>query len=112
MSRRLNCATKKSVKMRLIVTILLCCLLVISESSPILLDKLFGFSAYQPAYSGYGANNNFGYYGGGGGGYIPNQVTSPPVKRENRGRSYKDICRVVNPTQYAMGKLTAPFCPY
>lgn len=34
--------------------------------------------------------------------------------RGNRGRSYKEICRVVNPNQFAFPNKvqTGPFCPY
>ncbi|XP_055523858.1 uncharacterized protein LOC129717754 [Wyeomyia smithii] len=91
-------------------------LLLLTEvilATPILLDKLFGFAAYQPSYSGGGyGGNQHGYYGTGGGGYH----SGPTSKRKPQGRSYKDICRVVNPTQYALpGSVSypaAPFCPY
>lgn len=34
--------------------------------------------------------------------------------RRNQGRSYKDICRVVSPNQFAFPNKvqTGPFCPY
>ncbi|EJY57440.1 AAEL017139-PA [Aedes aegypti] len=88
-------------------------LLLLTEvvlASPVL-DKLFGFAAYQPGYSGYGyGGNQYGYYSSGGGG------PSPTHKKKPKGRSYKDICRVVNPTPYALpGSVpypAAPFCPY
>uniref|UniRef100_A0A2M4AS48 Putative secreted protein n=2 Tax=Anopheles triannulatus TaxID=58253 RepID=A0A2M4AS48_9DIPT len=99
-----------------------------TDASPVLLDKLFGFAAYQPTYSGggYSGNQYYGYYGGGGGGGGSNsgsgfgavaRATSPSSqKRQAKGRDYKDICRVVNPAPYAMpGRApypAAPFCPY
>ncbi|XP_053681838.1 uncharacterized protein LOC128732581 [Sabethes cyaneus] len=91
-------------------------LLLLSEmilATPVLLDKLFGFAAYQPTYSGYGyGGNQYGYYGTGGGG----PGSGPTHRRKPKGRSYKDICRVVNPTQYALPGSAAfpaaPFCPY
>lgn len=79
-------------------------------ATPVLFDKLFGFAAYQPTYSGGYGGNSYGYYGAGGG------SPSPTHKRKSKGRSYKDICRVVNPTPYALpGSVAspgAPFCPY
>ncbi|XP_055586298.1 uncharacterized protein LOC129738970 [Uranotaenia lowii] len=98
--------------------------LLVAESilaSPILFDKLFGFAAYQPTYggAGYGAGggyggNSYGYYpvSGGGGIAAPTQKARKP----KTGRSYKEICRVINPTPYALpGSIPAagaPFCPY
>ncbi|XP_052863665.1 uncharacterized protein LOC128270300 [Anopheles cruzii] len=93
------------------------------DASPVLLDKLFGFAAYQPSYSGggYGGNQYYygGYYGAGGGegGHVPRPTTaSQSHKRQAKGRNYKDICRVVNPAPYASpGRApypAAPFCPY
>ncbi|XP_058063680.1 uncharacterized protein LOC131213621 [Anopheles bellator] len=95
------------------------------EASPVLLDKLFGFAAYQPSYSGggYGGNQYYGGYygtGGGEGGYAgvqrPATAASTSHKRQAKGRNYKDICRVVNPAPYASpGRApypAAPFCPY
>uniref|UniRef100_A0A1Q3FPM3 Putative conserved secreted protein n=1 Tax=Culex tarsalis TaxID=7177 RepID=A0A1Q3FPM3_CULTA len=87
------------------------------RASPVLLDKLFGFAAYQPSYSGGGGGggyggNHYGYYGGGGGGGAVSRTPKP----RSKGRSYKDICRVLNPTPYALpGSIPsagAPFCPY
>uniref|UniRef100_A0A2M4CIT2 Putative secreted protein n=1 Tax=Anopheles darlingi TaxID=43151 RepID=A0A2M4CIT2_ANODA len=98
-----------------------------TDASPVLLDKLFGFAAYQPTYSGggYGGNQYYGYYGGGGGGGGGNSgsgfggtraTSASSQKRQAKGRDYKDICRVVNPAPYAMpGRApypAAPFCPY
>uniref|UniRef100_A0A2M4C3I4 Secreted protein n=1 Tax=Anopheles marajoara TaxID=58244 RepID=A0A2M4C3I4_9DIPT len=98
-----------------------------TDASPVLLDKLFGFAAYQPAYSGggYGGNQYYGYYGGGGGGHTggggtgfggTRATSASSQKRQAKGRDYKDICRVVNPAPYAMpGRApypAAPFCPY
>uniref|UniRef100_A0A182FJ33 Uncharacterized protein n=2 Tax=Anopheles albimanus TaxID=7167 RepID=A0A182FJ33_ANOAL len=99
-----------------------------TDASPVLLDKLFGFAAYQPAYSGggYGGNQYYGYYSGGGGsaptggggtGFGGTRATgASSQKRQAKGRDYKDICRVVNPAPYAMpGRApypAAPFCPY
>lgn len=95
----------------LVLTALLSLLLLteVVLASPVLFDKLF--AAYQPTYSGgYGGNQYGYYYGSGGGG------SSPTHKRKPKGRSYKDICRVVNPTPYALpGSVpypAAPFCPY
>lgn len=83
------------------------------HATPVLLDKLFGFAAYQPSYSGGGGGyggNQYGYYGGGGG------AVSRTAKPRPKGRSYKEICRVLNPTPYALpGSIPAagaPFCPY
>lgn len=102
--------------MRSLQLLLAALLLLISSmvhTSPVLLDKLFGFAAYQPSYSGGGSGggyggNQYGYYGGGG--------SSPTAKARPKGRSYKDICRVLNPTPYALpGSIPsagAPFCPY
>ncbi|XP_053678817.1 uncharacterized protein LOC128729187 [Anopheles nili] len=92
--------------------------------SPVMLDKLFGFAAYQPTYSGGGyGGNQYAYYGGGGGsgngaGFSGHHraTTSSGHKRQAKGRDYKDICRVVNPAPYALpGRApypAAPFCPY
>ncbi|EGK96402.1 AGAP013348-PA [Anopheles gambiae str. PEST] len=96
------------------------------QASPVMLDKLFGFAAYQPTYSGGGyGGNQYGYYGGGGGsasgtGYgshhRPTASSATSHKRQAKGRDYKDICRVVNPAPYALpGRApypAAPFCPY
>uniref|UniRef100_A0A182P1N4 VM domain-containing protein n=1 Tax=Anopheles epiroticus TaxID=199890 RepID=A0A182P1N4_9DIPT len=96
------------------------------QASPVMLDKLFGFAAYQPTYSGGGyGGNQYGYYGGGGGGGGSGTVghngyhratASSGHKRQAKGRDYKDICRVVNPAPYALpGRApypAAPFCPY
>lgn len=60
----------------IMVTLHVCC------ASPIL-DRLFQFSSYQqPDYS-----------------YGSSYTTRPRTTRQ--GRTYKDICRVVNPNQYA-----------
>uniref|UniRef100_A0A182MQQ4 VM domain-containing protein n=1 Tax=Anopheles culicifacies TaxID=139723 RepID=A0A182MQQ4_9DIPT len=97
------------------------------QTSPVMLDKLFGFAAYQPTYSGGGyGGNQYGYYGGGGGGGSSSTGTgfgghhrataTSGHKRQAKGRDYKDICRVVNPAPYALpGRApypAAPFCPY
>ncbi|XP_058813890.1 uncharacterized protein LOC131677841 [Topomyia yanbarensis] len=98
----------------LVLTTLLSLLLLteLTLASPVLLDKLFGFAAYQPSNSGYGyGGNQYGYYGAGGSG-----AASTTHNRKPKGRSYKEICRVVNPTPYALpGRVpfpAAPFCPY
>uniref|UniRef100_A0A182N061 VM domain-containing protein n=1 Tax=Anopheles dirus TaxID=7168 RepID=A0A182N061_9DIPT len=94
------------------------------HSSPVMLDKLFGFAAYQPTYGGGGyGGNQYGYGGGGGSGSVPSYgsyhratTASSGHKRQAKGRDYKDICRVVNPAPYALpGRApypAAPFCPY
>uniref|UniRef100_A0A182JVS6 VM domain-containing protein n=1 Tax=Anopheles christyi TaxID=43041 RepID=A0A182JVS6_9DIPT len=115
---------------RLVATALLVLLIALlhcpapCQSSPVMLDKLFGFAAYQPTYSGGGyGGNQYGYYGGGGGsatgtGYGSHHraTASAGHKRQAKGRDYKDICRVVNPAPYALpGRApypAAPFCPY
>uniref|UniRef100_A0A182QNX6 VM domain-containing protein n=1 Tax=Anopheles farauti TaxID=69004 RepID=A0A182QNX6_9DIPT len=135
--------THGSIKRLVVVVGLLTALVTILQSaapchgSPVMLDKLFGFAAYQPTYAGGGyGGNQYGYYGGGGGGggggashgatgtgfgggY--HHRASPPAatsshKRQAKGRDYKDICRVVNPAPYALpGRApypAAPFCPY
>ena len=63
----------------IMVTLHVCC------ASPIF-DRLFQFSSYQqPDYS-----------------YGSSYTTRPRAKPTTRqGRTYKDICRVVNPNQYA-----------
>lgn len=100
----------KSITLLLSALLSLLLLTELVEATPVLLDKLFGFAAYQPANSGGYGGNQYGYYGTGGGSYTPTQ------KRKPKGRSYKDICRVVNPTPYALpGSVPfpgAPFCPY
>lgn len=77
--------------------------------SPGFLDKLFGFSAYGGEGRGY---YDRGYSSGGyngGGGYNSG-------RRQKQGRSYSDICRVVNINAYAQPGARVfpaqPFCPY
>ncbi|KFB38856.1 AGAP013348-PA-like protein [Anopheles sinensis] len=110
--------------LRRLVTMALALLVAILQcfpcgGSPVMLDKLFGFAAYQPTYSGGGyGSNQYGYYGGGGGGGYGGHQHAPTSshKRQAKGRDYKDICRVVNPAPYALpGRApypAAPFCPY
>uniref|UniRef100_A0AAG5DX02 VM domain-containing protein n=1 Tax=Anopheles atroparvus TaxID=41427 RepID=A0AAG5DX02_ANOAO len=94
-----------------------------SGGTPVMLDKLFGFAAYQPTYGGGYGTNQYGYYGGSSGGSSggagfggPQRATASSHKRQAKGRNYKDICRVVNPAPYALpGRApypAAPFCPY
>ena len=77
--------------------------LQICLASPIL-DRLFQFSSYQQPdyYSGYGGSS-----------YTARPRAKPTTRQ---GRTYKDICRVVNPNQFAFPNRVpypaAPYCPY
>lgn len=99
-----------------ILNLVLCSLISLSlinyaQTSPIF-DKLFGLSAYHEPSSGYTA----GYQNNGYNGYNYNsQYRTQSTRRQSRGkgRSYNDICRVVQSDNYAVpGRVSAPFCPY
>lgn len=71
--------------------------------NPMFLQKLFGYNSYSGGGGG-------GYYNGGGGyggGYN---------RRQKQGRSYGQICRIVNTDNYAHPGARVfpgqPFCPY
>lgn len=75
--------------------------------NPMFLQKLFGYNSYSG-----GGGGGYGYYNGGGG---YNQGYSGG-RRQKQGRSYGQICRVVNSDNYAHPGARVfpnqPFCPY
>lgn len=105
----------------LLLTILaaFACFIEYASATPGFFEKLFGYSSsgYGGGYGGYGGGGygGGGYggngYGGGYGGYRPR-----PTGRQGGGRSYKDICRVINADNYAAPRAAPfpaqPFCPY
>lgn len=103
----------KVVAFSLIVSVVLCTIChMFAEAapSPGFLDKLFGFS-------GYNGGSSRGYYNGGyNSGYSSGYGGGNSNRRQKQGRSYSDICRVVNVNAYAQPGARVfpaqPFCPY
>uniref|UniRef100_U5EKY8 Putative conserved secreted protein n=1 Tax=Corethrella appendiculata TaxID=1370023 RepID=U5EKY8_9DIPT len=87
------------------------------KSTPILLDKLFGFSAYHASHQSHSHNSpSSGYRNSHKSRDYYYHTTKATKSREHRGRSYKELCRVINANPYAFpGRVpypAAPFCPY
>jgi hypothetical protein len=90
----------------LIVVLVNLLLMIVSvTATPILFDKLFGLGGSYPN------QNNYGGYGYSG--YQPTKRSRPATRG---GRTYKEICRTLNPTQNVLpGRPGVPvqsFCPY
>lgn len=93
-----------------VVLCTICHMLTEAAPSPGFLDKLFGFSGYNDGSSGRG------YYNGGYNSDYRNGYGGGGNRRQKQGRSYSDICRVVNVNAYAQPGSRVfpaqPFCPY